>query len=96
MVWLEAGWKPWKRGPRQKRRHGIDFALLWATGKPFSGNYGFAPLVSVTIIRLTARPFQRRARPTSGGVMDLAMAMGMALFSMFAVSTVYFFYHLER
>jgi len=28
--------------------------------------------------------------------MDLAMAMGVALFGMFAVSTVYFFYKLER
>jgi hypothetical protein len=41
-----------------KKRHKVDFALLWATGKPFSGNYGFAPPVSVTIIRLTARSFQ--------------------------------------
>ncbi|WGS48850.1 UDP pyrophosphate phosphatase [Paraburkholderia sp. D15] len=32
----------------------------------------------------------------SGGVMDLAMAMGVALFGMFAASTVYFFYKLER
>jgi hypothetical protein len=30
-----------------------------------------------------------------GGVMDLAMAMGVALFGMFAASTVYFFYKLE-
>jgi len=28
--------------------------------------------------------------------MDLAMAMGVALFGMFAVSTVYFFYQLGR
>jgi len=28
--------------------------------------------------------------------MDLAMAMGMALFGMFAVSTAYFFYQLGR
>jgi hypothetical protein len=32
----------------------------------------------------------------SGGVMDLAMAMGVALFGMFAASTVYFFHKLER
>jgi hypothetical protein len=37
-----------------------------------------------------------RARPAQEGVMDLAMAMGVALFGMFAVSTVYFFYKLER
>jgi hypothetical protein len=30
-----------------------------------------------------------------GGVMDLAMAMGVALFGMFAASTIYFFYKLE-
>jgi hypothetical protein len=29
-------------------------------------------------------------------VMDLAMAMGVALFGMFAASTVYFFYQLGR
>ncbi|MDR6480842.1 UNVERIFIED_ORG: hypothetical protein ABIC72_001907 [Burkholderia sp. 1988] len=29
-------------------------------------------------------------------MMDLAMAMGVALFGMFAASTVYFFYQLER
>jgi len=28
--------------------------------------------------------------------MDLAMAMAVALFGMFAVSTVYFFHQLER
>jgi len=28
--------------------------------------------------------------------MDLAMAMGVALFGMFTASTVYFFYKLER
>jgi len=28
--------------------------------------------------------------------MDLAMAMGVALFGMFAVSTVYFFHKLDR
>jgi len=28
--------------------------------------------------------------------MDLAMAMGVALFGMFAASTAYFFYKLER
>ncbi|MFM0337782.1 UDP pyrophosphate phosphatase [Paraburkholderia fungorum] len=35
-------------------------------------------------------------RERSGGFMDLAMAMGVALFGMFAASTVYFFYTLER
>ncbi|MBB4511936.1 biopolymer transport protein ExbB/TolQ [Paraburkholderia fungorum] len=29
-------------------------------------------------------------------MMDLAMAMGLTLFGMFAASTVYFFYKLER
>jgi hypothetical protein len=35
-------------------------------------------------------------RDRSGGSMDLAMAMGVALFGMFTASTVYFFYKLER
>jgi hypothetical protein len=33
---------------------------------------------------------------THGGCMDLAMAMGIALFGMFAGSTVLFFYQLAR
>ncbi|NYH13212.1 UDP pyrophosphate phosphatase [Paraburkholderia bryophila] len=40
--------------------------------------------------------FVCRTRPAQGGTMDLAMAMGVALFGMFAASTVYFFYKLER
>jgi hypothetical protein len=31
-----------------------------------------------------------------GGRMDLAMAMGVALFGMFAGSTIYFFYKVAR
>lgn len=45
---------------------------------------------------LTARSLQRSGEIGSGGFMDLAMAMGVALFGMFAASTVYFFYKLER
>ncbi|MGF6534366.1 MULTISPECIES: hypothetical protein [Paraburkholderia] len=50
----------------------------------------------MTIIRPTARSFNLSGRTTSGGLMDLAMAMGVALFGMFAASTVYFFYKLDR
>jgi hypothetical protein len=77
-------------------RSGADFAPVWPTGKPFPGNYGFARPVSLTIIRPTARSFNLSGRTTSGGLMDLAMAMGVALFGMFAASTVYFFYKLDR
>jgi hypothetical protein len=76
-------------------RREADFALLCATGKPFWGNCGFAEPVSLPIIRRTARSFQPPGNTDSGGVMDLAMAMGVALFGMFAASTVYFFYKLE-
>jgi hypothetical protein len=39
--------------------------------------------------------FEPPGRTDCGGMMDLAMAMGVALFGMFAASTVYFFYKLE-
>ncbi|MFL9905869.1 hypothetical protein [Paraburkholderia sp. RL17-337-BIB-A] len=50
----------------------------------------------MSIIRSLPGGFDYRAKPAQEGVMDLAMAMGLALFGMFAVSTVYFFYKLER
>ncbi|MEW6341598.1 MAG: hypothetical protein AB1704_13060 [Pseudomonadota bacterium] len=50
----------------------------------------------MTIIAELPGQSSRRARLDSGGAMDLAMAMGMALFGMFAGSTVYFFYKLDR
>jgi hypothetical protein len=50
----------------------------------------------LSIIHSLPSGFDYRARPAQEGVMDLAMAMGVALFGMFAVSTVYFFYKLER
>jgi hypothetical protein len=40
--------------------------------------------------------FQPLGPTDSGGAMDLATAMAVALFGMFAGSTVYFFYKLER
>ncbi|CAE6696837.1 hypothetical protein R69927_03420 [Paraburkholderia domus] len=73
-----------------------DFALLYATGKPFSGNCGCRRSSVLADNPLTARSFRRPGEIRSGGVMDLAMAMGVALFGMFAASTVYFFYKLER
>jgi hypothetical protein len=43
-----------------------------------------------------ARSFEPPPGSTErGGIMDLAMAMAVALFGMFAVSTIYFFYKLE-
>jgi hypothetical protein len=47
------------------------------------------------IIHRVARSFEPPGPTDRGGVMDLAMAMGVALFGMFAVSTIYFFYKLE-
>jgi hypothetical protein len=81
---------------RVERRREADFALLWATGKPFSGNCGFAKPESLPIILPVARSSELPGSPDRGGVMDLAMAMGVALFGMFAASTIYFFYKLER
>ncbi|RFU46614.1 hypothetical protein D0B32_16490 [Paraburkholderia sp. DHOC27] len=80
---------------RADRRREADFAPLYATGKPFWGNCGFAKAVEVTIILRVARWFELSGLTDRGGVMDLAMAMGVALFGMFAVSTVYFFYKLD-
>jgi hypothetical protein len=47
------------------------------------------------IIHWVARSYEPPGLTDRGGVMDLAMAMGVALFGMFAVSTIYFFYKLE-
>jgi hypothetical protein len=73
-----------------------DFALLCATGKPFWGNCGCRRSTIFTDNPRTARSLQRPGEIGSGGFMDLAMAMGVVLFGMFGVSTVYFFYKLER
>lgn len=40
--------------------------------------------------------FRTPGEIVQGGVMDLAMAMGVALFGMFGASTVYFFRMLKR
>ena len=73
-----------------------DFALLCATGKPFPGNCGCRTSVSFAdnVRDRTVTP--TTGQVSSGGVMDLAMAMGVALFGMFAASTVYFFLKLDR
>ena len=109
MGWLIKGWVRFKRelsaartrvvNVRTTPRNGSrsnDFALLCATGKPFSGNCGCPGSTILVDNPLTARPLQRPGEIGSGGFMDLAMAMGVALFGMFAASTVYFFYKLER
>jgi hypothetical protein len=73
-----------------------DFALLYATGKPFSGNCGCRKRPIVADNPSHCPVMSTAGRDRSGGVMDLAMAMGVALFGMFTASTVYFFYKLER
>jgi hypothetical protein len=50
----------------------------------------------LSIIHPLPGGFRLPGETGSGGIMDLAMAMGVALFGMFALSTVYFFYKLER
>ncbi|MGG1943993.1 hypothetical protein AB1286_04200 [Trinickia sp. NRRL B-1857] len=42
------------------------------------------------------RPLKRQPQKRSGAIMDLAMAMGLSLFGIFAGSTVFFFYRLPR
>ncbi|MFM0072251.1 hypothetical protein PQQ86_13885 [Paraburkholderia sediminicola] len=106
---VDKGWVRFKRELSAARTRGVngrtaphdgsrsnDFALLCATGKPFSGNCGWPGSTILVDNPLTARPLQRPGEIGSGGFMDLAMAMGVALFGMFAASTVYFFYKLER
>jgi hypothetical protein len=109
MGWLIKGWVRFKRelsaartrvvnvqtAPHNGSRNN-DFALLCATGKPFSGNCGCRSSTILVDNPLTARLLQQPGEIGSGGFMDLAMAMGVALFGMFAASTVYFFYKLER
>jgi hypothetical protein len=73
-----------------------DFALLYATGKPFWGNCGCRKRPIVADNPSHCPVISTAGRDRSGGVMDLAMAMGVALFGMFTASTVYFFYKLER
>lgn len=109
MGWLRKGWVRFNREWSAARRRVVnvrmalhnssrsnDFALLCATGKPFSGNCGWPGSTILVDNPLTARSLQPPGEIGSGGFMDLAMAMGVALFGMFAASTVYFFYKLER
>lgn len=83
-------------GSKKVGVEGDDFALLCATGKPFSGNCGCRRCVILADNGLDCPVTSTTGRDCSGGFMDLAMAMGVALFGMFAASTVYFFYKLER
>jgi hypothetical protein len=73
-----------------------DFALLSATGKPFSGNCGCRRKAILADNSSDCSELRRPGETASGGCMDLAMAMAVTLFGMFAASTVYFFYKLER
>ncbi|CAG9243139.1 hypothetical protein PCAR4_130024 [Paraburkholderia caribensis] len=80
----------------REKRSEADFAPLCATGKPFSGNCGCYRTVGAI-----NNVYEDRLRPDpitrfSGGAMDLAMAMSVALFGMFTGSTIYFFYKFTR
>jgi hypothetical protein len=65
-------------------------------GNPSREIAGVRKALSMSIIHSLPGGFRLLGETGSGGTMDLAMAMGVALFGMFAVSTVYFFYKLER
>jgi hypothetical protein len=86
-----------RQSPRLRRaQRNRDFALLCATGKPFPGNCGCRESAN-----LTDNPPERPVNSTpgrigSGGIMDLATAMAVALFGIFTASTYYFFHSLKR
>lgn len=65
---------------------------------PCSGNLGFVRHLGMPIMRLSRRPKRFPVPPArpSGERMDLAMAMALALFGMFAGSTALFFYRIAR
>ncbi|PQV51819.1 hypothetical protein B0G83_10427 [Paraburkholderia sp. BL21I4N1] len=65
-------------------------------GNPSREIAGVAQGPSLPIIAELSGHFCPPDPTCSGGTMDLAMAMGVALFGMFAASTVYFFYKIER
>jgi hypothetical protein len=83
---------PWASGTTREK----DFALLCATGKPFWGNCGCRKKAIPNDNSSDCPVLRLPGEIGSGGVMDLAMAMGLALFGMFAASTFYFFHKLER
>ncbi|RZF29571.1 hypothetical protein EVC45_12220 [Paraburkholderia sp. UYCP14C] len=86
-----------RHSPRLRHaRRNRDFALLYATGKPFPGNCGCRKSANPN-----DNPSARPVNPTpgrigSGGIMDLAMAMAVALFGIFTASTYFFFHSLKR
>jgi len=82
--------------PGAKHAANDDFAPLCATGKPFSGNCGCYRTVGTINNVYEARPRPDAITRFSGGAMDLAMAMSVALFGMFTGSTIYFFYKFAR
>jgi len=83
-------------GTRRHARRNSDFALLYATGKPFSGNCGGSESANLTHNLPVVRSSSSRARLAQEGVMDLAMAMAVGLFGIFTASTYYFFHSLKR
>jgi len=84
--------RKWPRGAAREN----DFALLSATGKPFWGNCGCRRKGILADNSSDCPVTSTSGETASGGCMDLAMAMAGTLFGMFAASTVYFFYKLER
>ncbi|WP_155629469.1 hypothetical protein [Burkholderia territorii] len=63
-------------------------------GKPFSGK--LRVFQTADGLDNACKPVMLPGHDTRGGAMDLAMAMGIALFGMFTGSTVLFFYQLGR
>jgi hypothetical protein len=57
---------------------------------------GVTARTGLPIIRTSAGCSTGGPTVQNGGRMDLAMAMGVALLGMFAGSTIYFFYKVER
>jgi hypothetical protein len=81
---------------REQTRKTTILRCFALRGNPSREIAGVREALTLSIIHSLPGGSGYRARPPQEGVMDLAMAMGVALFGMFAVSTVYFFYKLER
>jgi hypothetical protein len=76
----------------------LDREIAGVAAGRFGDNAGSAQALPCRrAIFHAARLVRIRRRPNdTGGCMDLAMAMGLALFGMFAGSTFVFFYKISR
>ena len=84
---------------KENRRCGVRCRLCAALpyGETLSGETaGVTWSIGLPIICPVARSLLLPGWQVSGGIMDLAMAMGVALFGMFTASTIYFFYQIAR